>query len=256
MILAAVRAFLLLAMASPVALASMFSAGQHCVGYKFKKKSLSVFSHQVVGKNCDISAQLLPVVGGGYQVEVSIPISSFDSGDKDWDQDFRDLLKESEQPDILFHSKVLSEKEWKLLVQKSDVVMEGELNINNKKYPLTAPCKIIKVPGGVEVDGVTTVPFAKFELQPPKTAGGLIAKADSDLEIHFHLVSDKVLGADKLFAPPEKDKDIIQDAMKAIDDSSDEESSAGNVDEKADNAAKTAPKEIPQDKPKQQKENL
>ena len=53
------------------------------MAYRVKKKSLSFFSGTVVGKNCDISVQLLPVVGGGCQVEVNIPIGSFDSGDKD-----------------------------------------------------------------------------------------------------------------------------------------------------------------------------
>src|ERR1700761_4803256 len=95
--------------------ASMFEAGKHCVGYKFKKKSLSLFSSQVVAKNCDVSAQLLPVVGGGYQIEVSVPVTSFESNDKDWDQDLRDTVKESDQPDVIFHSKVMSEKEWKQL---------------------------------------------------------------------------------------------------------------------------------------------
>lgn len=218
MIRAFLKAAFLLAMVSTVAEASMFDAGKHCVGYKFKKKSLAMFSRQVVGKNCDISAQLLPVVGGNYQVEVSIPITSFDSGDKDWDQDFRDLLKVSEQPDILFRSKEMSEKEWRQVVQKTSITLDGELNINNKTFKVTTPVQIKKVSGGVEVDGMTTVPFSKFELEPPKTMGGLITKTDSDLELHFHLVSEKILGADKIFAPPEKDKDIIKDAMKAIDE--------------------------------------
>ena len=92
---------------------SMFDFGKHCVAYKVKKKSFSVFSSTVVGKNCDISVQLLPVVGGGYQVDVSVPINGFDSGDRDRDQDVRVILKESEQSDIMFHSKVMSEIEWR-----------------------------------------------------------------------------------------------------------------------------------------------
>jgi hypothetical protein len=204
------------------AFGSMFDAGKHCVGYKFKKKSLSLFKSQVVAKNCDVSAQLLPVVGGGYQIEVSAPISAFESNDKDWDQDLRDILKESDQPDVIFHSKIMSEKDWKQLVQKAKVDLEGEITLANKTYPIVTPCTINKVTNGIEVDGQTTVPFSKFELQPPKSGGGFIAKADSDLEIHFHLMSEKVLGADKLFAPPEKDKDIIKDAMKSIDDDTDD----------------------------------
>ena len=200
--------------------ASMFEAGKHCVGYKFKKKSLSFFNSQVIAKNCDVSAQLLPVVGGGYQIEVSVPISAFESEDKDWDQELRDVLKESDQPDVIFHSKVLSEKEWKQLVQRPKVNLDGEISLGNKTFPINTPCALTKVPGGIEIDGVTSVPFAKFELQPPKKGGGFIVKADSDLEIYFHLVSEKFLGADKIFGAPEKDKDIIKDAMKTIDEKS------------------------------------
>jgi hypothetical protein len=211
------RAIGILLLASLPASASMFDAGKHCVGYKFKMKSL--FNSDVVAKNCDVSAQLLPMVGGGYQIEVSVPVSTFESRDKNWDQDLRDSLKDSDQPDVIFHSKVMSEKEWKQLVQKSKVDLDGEISFANKTFPITASCTLIKVTNGVEVDGVTKVSFSKFGLEPPKKGGGFIAKADSDLEIHFHLVSDKILGADKLFAPPEKDKDIIKDAMKKIDES-------------------------------------
>src|SRR5262249_23633002 len=160
-----------------------FDAGKHCVAYKVKKKSLSLFSGTVVGKNCDISVQLLPVVGGGYQVEVSVPISGFDSGDKDRDQDVKTVLKESEQPDIIFRSNTMSEKEWKDYIQKSNVTLDGELTIAGKPYAISAPATVTKTKDGVEVDGVAVVPFAKFDLQPPKVGGGLIAKADSDLEL-------------------------------------------------------------------------
>jgi len=208
---------ILLALGSTSARASMFDAGKHCVGYKFRMKSL--FGSNVSGKNCDVSAQLLPVVGGGYQVEVSVPVSAFESNDKDWDQELRDAIKESEQPDIIFRSKILSEKDWKQQVQKPKIDLDGEVVFGNKTIPVTVPCNVSKVKNGIEVDGATSVPFEKFGITPPKKGGGLIAKAESNLEIHFHLLSDKILGADKLFSAPEKDKDIIKDAMKKIDDS-------------------------------------
>lgn len=197
---------------------SMFDAGKHCVGYKVKKKSLSLFNGTVVGKNCDISAQLLPVVGGGYQIEVSVPIAGFDSGDKDRDQDVKSILKESEQSDIIFRSKTMNEKDWKQFVQKPNVSLDGELTIAGKAYGISAPAQITKAGTGLEIDGIAVVPFSKFELQPPKFGGGLIAKADSDLELHFHLLSDKILGADKVLVTLEKEKDIIRDAMKKIED--------------------------------------
>ena len=112
----------------------------------------------------------------------------------------------------------MSENEWKKALQKSSLVLDGELIIAGKSYSISAPSQITKIKGGVEVDGVAVVPFAKFDLQPPKVGGGLIAKADSDLELHFHLLSPKILGADKVLAPPEKENDILKEVMKKIED--------------------------------------
>lgn len=179
---------------------SMFDSGQHCVAYKVKMRSL--FSSKVVGKNCDVSVQLLPAVGGDYQIEVNVPISGFDSDDKERDKDVREILKEAEQSDIVFRSKTMTETEWREAIKKPSFVLEGELSIAGKSFPLTAPVEISKAEDGIEADGVITVPFSRFDLQPPKVGGGLFARAESDLELHFHLMSDKILGADKAVAPP------------------------------------------------------
>jgi hypothetical protein len=187
---------------------SMFDSGKHCVAYKAKRKTLSFINGSVVGKNCDISVQLLPVVGGGYQIEVNVPISGFDSGDRDQDQEVKDMLKESEQADIVFRSKVMTEKQWHEVLQKPAVVFEGELTIAGKSYSITAPANLSKEKDGIEFDGVAVVPFAKFDLQPPKRGGGFIAKTDSDVELHFHLTTDKILGADKILAPPAKETPV------------------------------------------------
>jgi hypothetical protein len=142
----------------------------------------------------------------------------------------------------------MSEKEWKKLAQKPKVTLDGELSIANKTYPITAPCQLTKVSEGIEVDGVTSVPFSKLDVQPPK---GFIVKADSDLEIHFHLVSDKILGADRLFTAPEKDKDIIKDAMKGVEDQDgDEDNTAPAPQPPSDNTADKV-KEKVKEKPNQ-----
>lgn len=239
---------------------SMFEAGKHCVAYKVKKRTaLSLFSNNVIGTNCDISAQLLPMVGGGYQVEVSIPIAGFDSGDKDRDVDVRQILKESEQSDILFRSKSMTEAEWRQTSQKSSEVLEGTLEIAGKSYPISTPVTITKVSSGIEVDGVAIVPFAKFDLKPPKVGGGLIAKADSDLELHFHLVSDKILGADKIVAHPAatlpalapaesgvdsgaKEKEKVKPVVPESDDDEDDSASGDDDDQEPPPTKSTLPK--------------
>lgn len=151
-----------------------------------------------------------------------MPISGFDSGDRERDADVRGILKESEQSDLLFRSKPMSEGKWREAVKKSSLVLEGELNIAGRSFPISTQCQIVATASGVEVDGVIPVSFAKFDLKVPKVGGGLIVKADSDLELHFHIRSDKMLGADK--ALPEKaakEVDEIEQKKKKEDDDDD-----------------------------------
>jgi hypothetical protein len=181
---------------------SLFEPGQNCVAYRVKKTSLVFFTGSpIIGKNCDISAQLLPAVGGGMQVEVSVPVASFDSGDKARDDDVKKILNEAEQSNILFHSEVMSEKEWRALLQKDILTLRGELLIGGKPYKVDLPLEFKKASRGLEADGLVKLSFGQLGMEPPKVGGGVIAKADSELELHFHLQTEKILGAEVLLAP-------------------------------------------------------
>jgi polyisoprenoid-binding protein YceI len=185
-------------LASVGAGAEEFDPGAHCVAYKVEKVVFFFSKSPVIGRNCDISAQVLPEVGGLYHIEVVIPVRSFNSGDTDRDKDVAVILKSDQKPEMTFKSKAMTAEQWKALFAKGDFDISGELSIGNKSYPLTLHSKYSGKEDMAEVDGTGRVRFEDFELSPPKVVGGVVAKAKPDIELHFHLLSSRILGADSI----------------------------------------------------------
>jgi polyisoprenoid-binding protein YceI len=177
---------------------SMLEEGSHCVAYKAQKTMYMVSSGEVVGKNCDISAQVLPEVGGLYHIEVNVPIRSFQSGDTDRDEDVAKSLKAQDRPEITFRSKAMTVDQWRELFAKNEFQLQGELQIGAKSFPIKLASRYLRKADAAEVDGIAKVNFADFEITPPKVFGGLIAKTKPDFELHFHLLGSRILGADSI----------------------------------------------------------
>jgi len=177
---------------------SLLDDGTHCVAYKAEKTTLLFTSGEVIGKNCDISAQVLPEVGGLYHIEVIIPIRGFQSGSADRDEDVAKTLKAADKPELTFRSKAMSPDQWRELFGKGKFDIEGELQIGAKAFPVKLASQYIHGNEGDEIDGRANVKFADFELSPPKVVGGLVAKSKPDLELHFHLLGSRILGADSI----------------------------------------------------------
>lgn len=187
--------------AAPRALASevsLLETGSHCVAYRVKKTTLFMKNDDVVGKNCDVSAQVLPEVGGLYHIEVNIPIRSFESGDSERDRDVMKILKAEERPELTFKSASRTANQWRDLFAKKDFVLEGELSIGPKSFPVKMGSRYSEHEENAEIEGSTKVKFEDFGLHPPKVAGGIVASVKQDLELHYHFVSARVLGADSI----------------------------------------------------------
>lgn len=193
-------AFLILFCAFDVLAASpsMFDPGSHCVAYRVEKTTFFFKKDTVVGKNCEVSAQVLPEVGGLYHIEVNVPIRGFDSQDPERDRDVMKILKSSERPEITFKSISLSVEKWHELFAKGDFILEGELAIGNKSYPVKVDSKYVGKDDAAEIDGVGRARFQDFDIKPPKVGGGILANVKPELELHFHLVSQRILGADTI----------------------------------------------------------
>lgn len=181
----------------------MLESGSHCVAYRVEKVMFLVKSSMVVGKNCDVSAQVLPELGGLYRIEVQIPVSRFASGDEERDQDVRRILKADVKPELTFRSKAMSADQWRELFEKGTFDIDGDLTIGERSFPLKVSSKYLQSEGNVEVDGLARARFEDFDLNPPKVGGGMVVKAKPEIELNFHLQANRILGADsiKLVSP-------------------------------------------------------
>lgn len=177
---------------------SLFQRGEHCVAYKNENRAFVISRVTVIGKNCDVSSQFIPEVGDGYYFEIIVPIRRFQSGDVSRDADVAKILKADQEPNLVFRSKTYKASEWKAMLKKSDLKIDGTIEIGNEAFPVTANAKLEKAESGLEVDGVIQARFENFKLTPPKVWGGIIASAKKDLELHFHLLSQRTLGFDSL----------------------------------------------------------
>lgn len=191
--------FFIATLAMHVGVASELPVGSHCVAYKAKKRMFLIRTVKVLGKNCNIVSQVIPDVGGVYSYKLEIPIENFDSGDEERDKDVRKILKQKAQDSLYFYSEKMSKKEWqKLMVTGKSFSINGTLSMAGQETPIKASVKLIKTAKGFEADGIIYTQFKSFNLQPPKLFGGLMASVKEELELHFHLQSDKTLGFESL----------------------------------------------------------
>lgn len=178
--------------------AALFEEGSHCVAYRAEKVMFLFKKDEVIGKNCDISAQVLPEVGGLYHIEVNVPVRSFNSGDADRDKDVVKILKMDERPEITFRTKAMNADEWRELFKKENFDLEGEIYIGSKSFPLKMEAHYTAKEDSAEVNGIIHLKFEDLDIRPPRVGAGLVAKAKPDLELHFNLVSGRILGADSI----------------------------------------------------------
>lgn len=195
---------------------SLFPADGHCVAYKARKTMFLVSANDVVGKNCDISAQVLPEVGGLYRIEVNVPLSGFQSGDSSRDEDVAKTLKSDVRSELLFRSQAMSADQWHTLLRKPEFEVQGELTIGDKAYPVKLVSHYHDEPDGGEIDGEAHVHFEDFGIKPPTAGGGLVAKAKSELELHFQLQGSRILGADSI-RPPAPKKETDDETPPSVD---------------------------------------
>ncbi len=178
--------------------APVLEASSHCVAYKARKTMLFVRKLSVVGRNCDVSAQVLPEVGGLYNIEVNVPIRSFNSGDSERDRDVMKILKADVRPELTFKTAAKTADQWRELFAKKDFELEGELFIGDKSYPLRMKSSYIQGDEADEISGWAQVRFQDFGLKPPKVVAGILVSVKPELELYFNFVSTRILGADSI----------------------------------------------------------
>lgn len=173
-----------------------FSTEDHCVAYKTKKRLFLISSVDVVGKNCDISSEVIPEPGDLFHVEVSVPILSFESGEVERDRDVAKILKVEDQKNLDFHSESLTLKEWKQKIESRKFDLKGTLKIAGKDFPVTAKIEVTENNDNkLVVQGLISSKFKDFNLKPPRLWGGIGARVSKDLNLLFQLQPTKTLGS-------------------------------------------------------------
>lgn len=187
------------AWSSPTAGLSIFHSGEHCVAYRTKKVLFLVRTVEVVGRNCDVSSQIMPEVGGKYYVEVLIPVDAFKSGEPERDRDVSKILSPGGSPNVTFRSISMTKAEWEKAFTQETFELDGQIQIGETSNPVKATVKLVKGEDGVEVDGLVKATFKSLGLKPPRMAFGMMARVKDDIELHFHLNGAKTLGINSLF---------------------------------------------------------
>ncbi len=197
--IAPILAVLLITSNNLEALQSPLEAEKNCVAYVAGNTLALVKKIKVVGKTCEISAQIVPDVGGVYYVEVDIDSRTFTSGESERDRDVKKILKAEKYPKMIFHTVKLDLKKWKKLFKKKAFDIKGHVHLAAKMYDVSAKVVVNKDDDKqYTMSGVILSSFKNFGLEPPKIAGGLMAKVTESLELHFNILSETTLGADIL----------------------------------------------------------
>jgi polyisoprenoid-binding protein YceI len=182
----------------------VFQGADHCVAYHTNKRLFLIRSVQVVGKNCDITAEVIPEPGNRYHVEVTIPVWSFESGEIERDRDVAKILKADRYKTITYVSASMSLEEWQQRIEQETFALEGQLTILDKPHPVQSQIRLSKTEGqGLSIEGVIPTEFKKMDLEPPKLWGGVGARVSEELNLIFKIQSEKTLGASTLL-PKEK----------------------------------------------------
>ena len=173
--------------ASPV-----LKSGSHCVAWKTNKTLALVKRATAVGTSCNVTVKAVKS-GANLGAEISVPIASFSSGEKDRDKEVLKILEASKQPSLVFKVNPLSPAAWQAMLKNGSGPVKGNLFFGNRAHPLTAIAKVKKNGSNIEVYGDIVTKFSTLGIKPPVVGpGGSIAKVDDYLELHFNFVSSKV----------------------------------------------------------------
>ncbi|MBF2054179.1 MAG: YceI family protein [Candidatus Sericytochromatia bacterium] len=171
----------------------VIGSGQHCVAWRTQKTMAMVKRQEAIGTSCSVTVKASKTGDGKYQASVTIPISSFNSKEKDRDKEVLKILQADKQANIEFTTLPLTAAQWQTMLKNGQGAVRGSLKIAGKSYPINTVAKLRKSGSNIEVYGFVQTKFTALGIPAPQVGpGGSIAKVDDYLELHFNLVSSKV----------------------------------------------------------------
>ena len=183
--------FPLFALSNPDAI---FQTNDHCVAWKTIKTLALIKTVKPVGKNCKIQTELKKQNDGNLTFSGIFPVKSFDSGERDRDEEVAEILNFKEHPNILFTTEPMSVIDWKKILKEKKGVLTGTMTVAGRKRLLKLPISVTSKNGKYKFNGLLITTYSNFRIEPPSVGGGLIAQAKDYLEFHFQFQSDRLKG--------------------------------------------------------------
>lgn len=191
---------LIILLVSSISLAkptAIFLDTDHCVAWKAIKTLALVKTVKPVGKNCSIKTEIKKdEFEGNFYFTSEFPVKSFDSQEEDRDKEVQNILLADKHPIITFKTNSMPKADWKKILDGTTKTLSGTLRVAGRARLFDVPIEVSKVGEQYRVKGLIKTKYSNFRIKPPSVGGGLIAKAKDYLELHFHLLSGKIAGAE------------------------------------------------------------
>ncbi|MDH5543531.1 MAG: YceI family protein [Nitrospinota bacterium] len=199
-ILAAV-AVLLPFSVSDAAEKEIFESGDHCVAYKAGKKMFFSMNVEVIGKNCSADAALeWSANSKSAVIKVVIPVDKFDSksiGPRD--EHVAEILGGKGLTPMIFTSASIDRETFEALAKDGKTDIQGTLKIDGKDKDVTFSVWVTGSGNGKVVQASLSTSFTTLNVVvPPAGPGGMMANPDDALELHAHLLLERISGIEAL----------------------------------------------------------
>ena len=155
---------------------------------------------EVIGKSCDVQAEIhWQDSEEQAQVEVSVPVSSFDSGNSLRDGDIPEILRAELTPEIRFISNWLSRTDMQKMLENQSADVSGMLEVAGNTFPVKFTLSFKDQGAFYLIEGKLITSFSELKVEVPTVGpGGLLAEPRDYLELLVHLRSDKISGTEKI----------------------------------------------------------
>jgi polyisoprenoid-binding protein YceI len=176
----------------------VFAPGEHFVAYRTVKGMFFFFDATVVGRNCAIDAKL-EAQGPDYRLVMTIPVTSFDSGNDSRDEHVAELLGGPARRALEFESEALPAEALASLLRGNSGSVAGNLFIDGTPHAVTFALQPIDQDGQVYLTAYTRTAFSVLGVTVPKVGpGGLIARPGDALDLLAQLDLAKLVPAEVL----------------------------------------------------------
>lgn len=159
---------------------------QSCAEYRAWKRSFMLFEQEVVGRSCELVVEVVPVGTDRYRIKASFDWDSVDSGSTTRDRHVAEHFANGGRSRVEFESEAIADRRLHELAQGHVDMLHipGRLRIGPSRAPVTFEAR--PASKGRFVGQVSTG-FAALGIEPPRAAGGFVAKVRDPLRLSFEL---------------------------------------------------------------------